>query len=100
MIKVDIRKNIITVSGHAMYDDYGKDIVCASVSSIITTSVNNIIKFDKEAIKYEVSDGYIKITLKKETREILIIIENMIEMLEELQKQYKNNIKIRRCRDA
>ena len=29
MIKVDIKRNHINISGHALFDDYGKDIVCA-----------------------------------------------------------------------
>ena len=32
MIKVNIKNKIITMTGHAEYDDYGKDIVCASAS--------------------------------------------------------------------
>ena len=43
----------IQIKGHAMYDDYGKDIVCAGVSSILTTTVNAILKFSKEAITIE-----------------------------------------------
>ena len=39
MIKVEVTKKDISIAGHAMYDDYGKDIVCAAVSSVITTSV-------------------------------------------------------------
>ena len=45
MIKVDLTKeNVITISGHANYDDKGKDIVCASVSSIVITTINAIIE--------------------------------------------------------
>ena len=94
MIKVKIDKNHIEIKGHAMYDDYGKDIVCASVSSIVITSVNAIYKFDKEAISYEEGNGFLKIEILKNTRETEIIILNMIELLEELQKQYEDNIKI------
>ena len=43
MIKVNIKNNEITVSGHANYDDYGKDIVCASVSSLVISTVNAIL---------------------------------------------------------
>ncbi len=35
MIKVIIKPNSIHISGHAEYDKYGNDIVCASVSTII-----------------------------------------------------------------
>ena len=96
MIKVKINKNQIEISGHAMYDDHGKDIVCAAVSSIVTTSINAILRFDKDAIKYENKSGYVKIDILKENKETKILILNMIELLEELQKDYKNNIKILR----
>lgn len=94
MIKVKISKNHIEISGHAMYDDYGKDIVCASVSSIVITSVNTILSFDKEAIEYEEKDGFLKIDILKENKETKTIILNMINLLEELEKDYSKNIKI------
>ena len=48
MIQVKVEKNHakykkITILGHAMYDDYGKDIVCSAASSIVTTTVNGIL---------------------------------------------------------
>ena len=43
MIKVVVNNENIKISGHANYADYGNDIVCSSVSSIITTSINAII---------------------------------------------------------
>ena len=40
MIKVLVAKkdnviNEITLNGHACYDEYGKDIVCAAVSTLV-----------------------------------------------------------------
>ena len=96
MIKVKINKDHIEIKGHAMYDAHGKDIVCASVSCIVITSVNAILKFNEETIKYEYKDGYVKIDVLKHTKETDIIILNMIELLEELEKQYSKNIKIYR----
>ena len=40
MIKVIKENNMIMISGHANHNEYGKDIVCASVSSIIYTTLN------------------------------------------------------------
>ena len=51
MIKVYIRHNHIDINGHAMFDDYGKDIVCAAVSSIVITSINGILRLNDKAIK-------------------------------------------------
>ena len=43
MIKVNVKNKNgkvyeIVVKGHAGYDDYGKDIVCASVSTMMITT--------------------------------------------------------------
>lgn len=35
MIKVTIASSSIHIEGHADYDEHGKDIVCASVSTIL-----------------------------------------------------------------
>ena len=43
-----------TCSGHAGYADYGKDIVCASVSSIVITSCNLALRFNKNSISPEI----------------------------------------------
>ena len=55
MIKVKVLKENnfykeITITGHANYDTYGKDIVCSSVSSIVITTVNAIISLNKDII--------------------------------------------------
>ena len=34
MIKVKLSEDKIEITGHANYDEYGKDIVCSGVSSI------------------------------------------------------------------
>ncbi len=94
MIKINIKKNHIEIKGHAMYDDKGKDIVCAAVSTIVITTVNAIIRFDKNAIKYEEKDGFISIDILKDDKLTNTLILNMIELLKELELQYKKNIKI------
>ncbi len=49
MIKVSVTKKNqqiqeVSIQGHAMYDDFGKDIVCAAVSSCVITTVNGIFR--------------------------------------------------------
>ncbi len=94
MIKVEIKNNKIEIKGHANYDDYGKDIVCASVSSIVITTINAIIEFDPESIYYEDLNNRILIEKLKDDDITNKLINNMIELLEELEKSYKDNIKI------
>lgn len=94
MIKVEIENNKIEIKGHANYDDYGKDIVCASVSSIVITTINAIIGFDPESIYYEDLNNRFLIKKLKDDDITNKLINNMIELLEELEKSYKDNIKI------
>ncbi len=94
MIKVEIKNNKIEIKGHANYDDYGKDIVCASVSSIVITTINAIIEFDPESIYYEDLNNRILIEKLKDDDITNKLINNMIELLEELEESYKDNIKI------
>ena len=94
MIKVSNKNNIIKITGHAGYNDFGKDIVCASVSSIVLTTVNIIMNIDNNSISY-VDDGNTIIIEKLVSNNIIdIILNTMIELLKDLEKQYKNNIKV------
>ena len=94
MTIVKVRKNQIEVIGHTNYAEAGKDIVCAAISSIITTSINAIVRIDEASIKYTKDDAYIKIELLKNNKIINILTENMISELKSLAKQYNKNIKI------
>lgn len=99
MIKVSINKennivNNITIKGHANFDDYGKDIVCASVSSIVITSINAILRIDENSIDYQEEEGLVIIDIKKHTNIIDILIDNMIDLLNQLENKYNKNIKI------
>ena len=94
MIQVEKKENSILITGHALFDDYGKDIVCSAVSSIVITTINGILKIDKSAIKYDNKDG-IKIQVLKKDKITLDLIDNMMDLLNELSDKYPKNIKIK-----
>lgn len=99
MIKVSINQdnnliNEITISGHSGYEELGKDIICSSISSISITTVNAILRIDDKAIKYDESDGYLKITILKHDKYVDLLIINMLDLFTELEKKYKKYIKI------
>ena len=100
MIQVRIEKENakykkIKIVGHAMYDDYGKDIVCSACSSIITTTVNGILSIDNNNISYMVSKRGMTIDVKSEDRTTQLLIKNMIKLLKELSGNYPNNIEVK-----
>ncbi|MBP3920018.1 MAG: ribosomal-processing cysteine protease Prp [Bacilli bacterium] len=98
MIKIYLKYNnnlidSIKIKGHAMYAPYGKDIVCASVSSIVITSVNAIIRLNSDSISYEEKDS-LNISVLNHNNITDTLIDNMVSLLLELEKQYKKNIMI------
>ena len=100
MIKVKVEKQNsrykkITMTGHAMYDDYGKDIVCAAASSIATTSVNGILALNKESLSYEVSDKGLTIEVLDNEVVTQTLINNMVNLLKDLEEQYPENIEVK-----
>ncbi|MBR2138131.1 MAG: ribosomal-processing cysteine protease Prp [Bacilli bacterium] len=99
MIKVIVSKknNVIEsihCKGHAGYADYGKDIVCASFSTMIITTINAILEFDKNAISYTDSNNLEIVNIKKDniTNSLL---KNLVDMIYELKNNYDKNINIK-----
>ena len=100
MINVKIEKENakykkITILGHAMYDDYGKDIVCAAVSSIVITTVNGILALNKNSLSYMVSKKGLSIDVKNTDETTQILIGNMVSLLKELEVNYPENIEVK-----
>ena len=98
MIKVVIKEtdkiNSVEISGHSGYDVHGKDIVCASVSSIILTVVNCIMNIDNSSIEYIDDGDMVSITKINDNKTIDTLLDTMISILKDLENQYKENIKI------
>lgn len=99
MIKINIKKendliSNIEIKGHSGYDVVGRDIVCASVSTMTITTVNAIIRYDENSISYNQDEGYVNIVILKHSSVVDMLLENLISLFKELEIQYKKNIKI------
>lgn len=87
--------NSISILGHAGYDVYGKDIVCSGVSSIVTTTVNGILMFDKSYISYSQKKDKFEIIINEHNEIVDNLVNNMLNMLKEIENDYPNNIKMK-----
>ena len=95
MILITKDEKKISITGHALYADFGKDIVCSSVSSIVITTINGIISINPDAIKYNLGKNGLEIEVLKDDNVTLKLIDNMIELLTKLSKDYPKNIRIK-----
>lgn len=92
--KEDNKYKKIIISGHAKYDEYGKDIVCSSVSSIVITSINGIVSINENYVNVIETDNKMIINILDNDLVCEKLIENMLDLLNDLSSKYPKNIKI------
>lgn len=94
MIKVRKKDNIITICGHANSADYGKDIVCAAVSTVVYTTVNALKRISSSSIEFE-DNKEMKITVLGKDEITKALIDNMMELLYSIEEDYPKNVNVK-----
>lgn len=94
MIGVSVRKDGITVSGHAGYGDPGKDIVCAAVSALVETLIKSIKELTGDNITYDVSPGRVDIHYKSLSDESKILVDSFFTGICLISEQFPENVQI------
>ncbi|MFC5469448.1 ribosomal-processing cysteine protease Prp [Cohnella suwonensis] len=106
MIKVTIvrddRKAIIrfTVSGHAFYNDPGKDIVCAGVTAVTVGAINAIEKLTGLEPNAYTESGLLEATAPRSEEparddQVQLLLEGMVAALETIEDYYGKHVKIK-----
>lgn len=90
-----------SLSGHTGYADYGKDIVCASLSSISQHTVLGLTQVLSLNCKVERNDkkGVLKLRLPKnipdeKLQDAQVLLQTMFLSICQLEKGYPSNIKM------
>jgi len=98
----DAQRSIIsfTVSGHAFYNDPGKDIVCAGVSAVTIGAVNAIEKLTGLVPDAASKSGLLKAEIPQSTDplrndQVQLLLEGMIAALESIVESYGKYVKIK-----
>ncbi len=89
----DVQK--LTVSGHANYDQYGKDIVCAGVSAIVTGGINALMECERKNVEVINKKNELGINVINNNEKIQIILTTILIQLQTIEKSYKEYIKIK-----
>ena len=96
MIKVKVKRQNnkvyeIVIKGHAEYDDYGKDIVCAGVSALVLNTINSIEEFteDKFSCAQEEKSGLVEFVIVSEvSKEASLLMDSLFLGLMNIQHDY------------
>ena len=101
MIKISITTNEgqfkrFSVSGHAEFDDSGRDIVCSAVSMLVINTVNSLDAFTESEIDIETNDekGYINCYIKNPTPESELLMKSLVLGLEGVKDSYSEYVQI------
>lgn len=94
LIKKDGKKvTCLEIKGHAHSDEYGKDLVCAGVSAIITGGLNNLHDLDNYEILFE--EGHVKLKVLEDiSAHDEVVIETIITSLQTVEESNKKFVKI------
>lgn len=100
MIQVVIKKKNqqileIKVSGHANSAEYGKDLVCAGVSTATTGIANALVQrgfLDLGTI--DLREGFVYIKVNQYKKDIQVVLETFEVILETIEESYSQYMKI------
>lgn len=88
--------NSFKIIGHADYAEYGYDIVCSGITTAVFTSLGLIRRYlNENEFDYQELDGTIYLKLLNTNQIVNNIIENLIEVLKNIERQYPKNLKIK-----
>ncbi len=102
MIKVLIKKKQnqiinLKISGHANSDVYGRDLICAGVSTASIGTLNMLVKkgfLDNHIGTVEVNEGYINIIVDQVDDICQVVLETLETTLDTMVEDYGQFIEI------
>ena len=94
MIAVSIRKDGIIVSGHANYAEYGKDIICAGVTTLTQTLIKSLKDLTEDKIEYEISPGRADIHYRNLSEEGKLLVDSFFIGICMVADEFPDHIRI------
>ncbi len=86
------------ISGHAGMDEYGYDIVCASVSSLVIAAINGLEEYVQTDVKAKVENGTTSFTIDEDdalkSTQAQAIVNTMYLAMLGLEDEYEDYIEV------
>lgn len=94
MITVEVRKDRITVCGHAQYEASGKDIVCAGVTALVTTLIDSITGLTNDKIQYEIMPGWSDIHFRDLSEDSKLLVDSFFLGVCNIANEFPDHVRI------
>ena len=94
MIAVSVRKDGITVSGHANYAEAGKDIVCAGVSALVQGLIRSMESLAKDQIQYDITPGRADIHYRDLSEAGMLLVDSFFIGVCQIADEFPDHVRI------
>ena len=81
------------ITGHADFDDYGKDIVCAGISTLVYTIINTIDQYTDQ-FEYSDNEELMRLFVDYKSIEVKVILNTFKTGIETLVQSYGDYVKL------
>ena len=94
MIAVSVRKDGITIDGHAGYAGMGKDIVCAGVTALAQTFIKSMEDLTGDSIQYDIMPGRADIHFKDLSELGRLLVDSFFLGISRIVQDFPEYVKI------
>ena len=94
MIAVSVRKDGITVSGHANYAEAGKDIVCAGVTALVQGLIRSMESLTRDQIQYDIASGRTDIEFGDLSEEGKLLVDSFFIGICQIADEFPDYVRI------
>lgn len=94
MITITHENNQITVCGHAGYAEHGKDIVCASISTLTQVFVASVAEMTADELKSEIRAGNAVISYENLSERAQVLLDSFLLGCQMIADAYPQHVRI------
>ena len=91
---MSVRKDGITVSGHAGYAETGKDIVCAGVTALVQGLIRSVESLASDKIEYEISSGRADIHFRNLSGAGMLLVDSFFIGICQIADEFPDYVRI------
>ena len=95
LIEASVRRDGITVKGHANYAVSGSDIVCAGVTALALTLIKSVKDLTEDKIEYEISPGRVDIKYGNLSEKSKTLVDSFFIGICLIAEEFPEHVKVR-----